>query len=57
MASLPLASSAVEDDGSSAPAWLVVTGGVALGMGLAMGLVWALARGSGRPSVGRAVPS
>ncbi|MDQ3895653.1 MAG: glycoside hydrolase [Actinomycetota bacterium] len=56
MASLPLASSAVEEDGSSVPGWLLITGGVALGMGLAMGLVWALARGSRGPRVGRAVP-
>ncbi|MDQ4089812.1 MAG: glycoside hydrolase [Actinomycetota bacterium] len=57
MASLPLDSPAVEDDGSSAPAWLLVTGGVALGMGLAMGLVWALARQTRGPGVGRAIPA
>jgi hypothetical protein len=56
MASLPLDGSAVEDDGSSAPAWLLVTGGVALGMGLAMGLVWALARQARDAGVGRAAP-
>ena len=56
MASVPLEGSAVGDDGSSAPGWLLVAGGVALGMGLAMAVLWALARRSRGPGVGRAVP-
>ena len=54
MASLPLDGSTAE--GTSAPAWLLVTGGVALGMGLAMGLVWALAGKTRGPGGGCAVP-
>lgn len=53
MASLPLAGSAGDDE-SSVPPWLLITGGTALGMGLAMALVWVLARRSPGPGLGRA---
>lgn len=56
MASLPFEASSVQDDGSSAPSWLLIAGGVALGMGFAMALVWAMARRSRGPSAGRPVP-